>query len=169
LFSERSREKIGNALILDSSNFITRDALISVGYDGDNILIPQYDSDEFKIQETLHPRVFNKSLNAFIQDSDDTEFSAAFFDYTCTFSGNEGCHPKNDIDLYFSRKFAADGSTFAVTFSKREKLDEENLIATTKKSICAIAKKNGYALTDDVVFEYDTMYFIMWEVVERKK
>ena len=111
-------------------------------------------------------------MNEFLEDSDDTEFSTAFFDYTCTFSGNEGCRPKNDIDLYFSRKFAADGSTFAVTFSKREQIDDEcdlNLIATTKKNICAIAKKNGYALTDDFVFEYDTIYFIMWEVVERKK
>ena len=169
LFVERSSQKIGLALILDSQNFLTTNALIDAGYDREYISIPQYDKTEYLIQKKTHNNVSNQSLNAFLQDTKIEKFSTAWFDYTCTYSGNVGCRPKDDIELYFSRKFADNESTFAVTFSKREKTDEEELrVDETRKHISLLAKKNGYALTDEVKFEYGNMYFIMWEVLERR-
>jgi len=167
LFSERSKNKVGNALILDSSNFLTTQSLIKVGYERDQIFIAQYDRQEYELQKSKHSRVFHQSLNQHLSDSEDAKFSTAWFDYTCTFGGNDGCRPESDIQLYFSRRFPDDESTFAVTFSKREKTD--CLVNTVKSKISSIAKKNGYALTDEVLFEYGNMFFFMWEVVERKR
>lgn len=77
---------------------------------------------------------------------------------------------EKDIELYFSRKFADDESCFAVTFCKREKVDDEDdLISVVKTQISTIAKKNGYALINECIEEYTNMYFILWEVLERKK
>ena len=170
LFAARSANKIGNALILDSSNFITTKALVEVGYDRDHIFIPQYDKGEYEIQKTSHNKVYHESLNQNLSESDDVKYSTSWFDYTCTFTGNKDCHPEQDIYLYFSRAFPDNESIFAVTFSKREKANEEvDRVSQTKKRINSIAKENGYALTDETIYEYGNMYFIMWEVVERKK
>jgi superfamily II DNA or RNA helicase len=169
LFAERSSQKIGIALILDSQNFLTTTALIESGYNREDISIPQYDKTEYLVQKKEHNNVSNQSLNAFLQDTKIEKFSTAWFDYTCTYSGNVGCRPKDDIELYFSRKFPENESTFAVTFSKREKADEEeSRVDDTRRHISLLAKKNGYALTDEVKFEYGNMYFIMWEVLERR-
>lgn len=170
LFATRSANKIGNALIIDSSNFITTNALVEVGYKRDQIFIPQYDKLEYEIQKQTHSRVYHQSLYERMSKIDDTKYSTCWLDYTCTFKGNKDCRPEKDIELYFSRSLPDDESIFAVTFSKREKAEDEmDRVSQTKKHINTIAKKNGYALTDETIYEYGNMYFIMWEVVERKK
>jgi superfamily II DNA or RNA helicase len=169
LFASQAKNNIGDALILDSSNFITTMALVSVGYDKERIYIPQYDKDEYDLQKQEHNHVSNESLNECLSGSDDTKYTAAWFDYTCTFNGNVNCRPEEDIKLYFSRKFPDKESVFAVTFCKREKTEDAvDRVENTKKRISRIAKENGYALTVETKYEYGNMYFIMWEVLEIK-
>ena len=52
-----------------------------------------------------------------------------------------------------------------MTFNKRERNEDAcDRVENTKEEIYFIAKKHGYSLTWEKIFEYDNMYFIMWEV-----
>ena len=169
MVADRVSRKIGHALILDTHAFVTRNALLCKGFKASEIFIPQMDREEYLRMKESHKEVFEMSLNDFLQNiSDDgKKFSLAWFDYFCTFGGNDECRPVNDIDLYFSRGFADNESTFAVTFSKREQMEDDvfNRVDHSKEEINIIAKKWGYALTREKLFEYGSMYLIIWEVL----
>jgi hypothetical protein len=157
-------------LILDTKKFLTTDALIKKGYAKNNIFIPQYDRTEYEEMKKQHARVFNTSLYDCIAESEDCEFTATWFDYTCTPTGSDTCRPMDDINLYFARKLAEHESLFAVTFCKRNAQipNDEDVVRWTKKQIYAIAKKNGYVLTEDELFEYDNMFYIHFVCTKKK-
>ena len=172
LFSGASKKvrigrTIGNALILESSNFLTTNALLSIGYSEDTIYIPQYREKEYKVMKTTRPTVniHLSSMYDFLDKGDDIQFTATWFDYTCTYNGNEICRPEQDIELYFSRRFAENESIFAVTFCKRHPtVSVEDVVDETRSKIQEIAKKNKYVLSLCDIKEYGNMYYISWEV-----
>jgi hypothetical protein len=104
-----------------------------------------------------------------LKDSEDCQFTATWFDYQETITGNETCRPLDDIALYFGREFPANNSSFAVTFCKRnvQFSEDENAVEKSKELINDIAEKNGYYLTREKVFEYGNMYYIHWKVVKK--
>jgi hypothetical protein len=159
------------ALILDTSCFLTRDNLMKKGFHRDSIYIPQYDKEEYKKMREHHARVFHKSLYAFLEESEDTKFSATWFDYTCTLTGNDSCRPLDDIKLFFRRKFAKHNSLFAVTFSKRNVQMEEDrdVVFETQKTLETIAATYGYSLSCNYGHEYGNMYYLHFWVSENNK
>lgn len=163
--------KPGLALILDSSNFTTTKTLLNKGFKTDNIYIPQFCKEEYDVQKEIHQQVHHTSLYNFLNDSDDCKFSATWFDYHGTITGNETCRPLEDIELYFHGMFPAHNSIFAVTFCKRnvQFVDGEDTVEKSKELINDIAERYGYHLTREKIYEYGSgMYYIHWKVCENK-
>ena len=174
LFSELSKTslkdpKTSYALVLDSSNFLTRDALMEVGYQKENIFIPQFEPNEFEKMKPDHPSTFHQDLHSFLREIPESQrFTSAWFDYTCTLTGNVNCRPLDDIQLFFSHKFLESRSAFALTFCKRNvQVEKEDLPHYTRAQVEEIAFSFGYALTKGLVIEYGAgMYYIQWTCVK---
>ena len=65
-----------NALILDAPTFNTRNKLIEIGYDINNIYIPQFHPNHFKEMITKHPKTYQMSLGNFLNT--DLRFSTTW-------------------------------------------------------------------------------------------
>lgn len=154
------------AVILESSNMVTTQYLMEIGFQARNILIPQYYEEEYKRMKTVHPAVFLSTLHQLLTDIDACTISAAWFDYTCTITGNKACRPMEDIDLYFRRQLPGDYSTFSVTFCKRN-AQVDDIISVSKKQVHDIAERYKYFLTRERVEEYSNMYFMQWIVIKK--
>ena len=159
------------ALILDSRNMLTTKTLKDIGFKTDNIYIPQFHKKEYDIQKEVHQQVHHTSLYNFLNESEDCNFSATWFYYHETITGNEMCRPLEDIELYFQRMFPAHNSIFAVTFCKRnvQFVDIEDTVEKSKELINDIAERYGYHLIREKIYEYGSgMYYIHWKVCENK-
>ena len=159
------------ALILDSKNMLTTKTLSDIGFKSENIYVPQFCKEEYDIQKEVHQQVHNVSLYNFLNDSEDCKFTATWFDYQETITGNKTCRPLEDIELYFQRMFPAHNSIFAVTFCKRnvQFVDGDDTVEKSKELINDIAERYGYHLTREKIYEYGSgMYYIHWKVCENK-
>lgn len=165
--AELSKNNREMAIILDASTFQTRKALMKVGYKKDNIIIPNpFDYEKMKKNNL---RVLNMYLGELLSKPwlYNKSISVAFFDYCCTYSGNEKVKPKNDIRDYFKNKLAKNDSVFAVTFSRRDCKTKGDVIHKARIFIYQTAKKYGYRAVRVWQREYNDhgpMFVLMYKV-----
>jgi len=165
VFGRLSERNKGNILILDSEKLFTANMLRNRGFKDKQIFIPNpYAFGE--INRKKKTNVFNSLLGEFICDTDKS-FTAAWFDYCCSFGGNVDVAPKSDISRYFQFKLAKNNGTFAVTFCYRKNNQTKFLhedYANCNTFITQTAYDNGYILIPQQHRIYNGFFFISYKV-----
>lgn len=168
--ADLSKDNREMAIVLDASTLQTSKALMKVGYRQHSILIPNpYCYNEIVTKRKTKFGTFNMHLGELLNQTYlyQKSISVAFFDYCCTFSGNEKVQPKNDIKTYFKKGLPKNNSVFAATFSKRDGKTPGNVMQTARIYIHTTAKKYGYRAERVYQKEYadhGAMFVLMYKV-----
>jgi len=105
-------------------------------------------SDSELFYEMYHARVTVKDLllGEVLTDGSKS-YHCAFFDFCCTFGGNEFCRPQEDIASFFKNGLLANGGVFGVTFSSRVPGGSSvyrGVQTETRDFVLQCAKTSGY-------------------------
>lgn len=162
-----------NALILDTSMLLTTKTLMSIGFEKNNIQIPNFSSDYHKIKKK-HRSTFHMSMEEYlnlINELEPTEYQkqygVVFFDYCCSVLGNKTVNPESDIKKVFEMRLFKDKSIFATTFSFRNgKMSNYEAVSTADYYITKYAYENDYvAVKLPASKAYNGMFFSMYQIM----
>lgn len=173
-YADESAKKFGahNAVILDTSSFLTTNALIKAGYSKSKIEIPNFSSDYHKIKKK-HRSTFNMSLSEYLDMINELpvkdyreKYSLIFMDYCCSVLGNKDVNPESDIEKMFKMRMPRNGSIFATTFSFRNgKLTNYEAVSMADYIVSKNAFENGYAVIKQKKSKaYNGMFFSVYEL-----
>ena len=161
-----------NALILDTSAFLTTNELVKAGYNKSMIQIPNFSSDYHKIKRK-HRASFHMSLYEYLEmlgelpsKEYEEKYTLFFLDYCCSILGNKDVKPEEDIQKIFDMGLPANNSIFATTFSFRNgKMKNYEAVSMADYIITKNAYERGYfviKLADSKA--YNGMFFSVYEL-----
>lgn len=161
-------DRSNKIIILDGKHGVTSSNLRHVGISKLNIMVPNFDQSTCNEINKLHySTAICSTLGYFLNNTPlANKVSSAWFDYCCTFTGNQklSTTPEQDIRTYFEEKMAINGSVFGVTFSHRSNVSQDEVI----NKIIEIGHLNGYTL--NIVFQKNlqrvyTVFFIVRKLI----